>query len=125
MSATALETFELQPMRAAFGVEGAGRGRCVAILAVHHVRVDGQTLTGGAEKYIQMVIRALLRSGARVHVGYSGDSIYDEILAESGPARLSVENTGWLDARLSGDRRLSPRLLRQRRRWLRACGADA
>ena len=48
------------------------RGRRVAVLAAHHVRVDGQTLTGGAEKYVHTVIRALLDAGAEVHVGYSG-----------------------------------------------------
>ena len=29
-----------------------GRGRCVAVLAVHHVHTGGQILTGGAEKYV-------------------------------------------------------------------------
>ena len=101
-----------------------GRGRRVALLAVHHVQVDGQTLTGGAEKYIQQAIEALLRVGTRVHVGYSGDSIYDQLLAAHGPNELTVERTGWLDENLSGDARLDLGVLRRRRRWLKAVHAD-
>ncbi|RIK67813.1 MAG: hypothetical protein DCC65_04895 [Planctomycetota bacterium] len=99
-------------------------GRRVALLAVHHLNVDGFVFAGGAEKYIQMTIRALLRSGASVHVGYSGVSIYDELLDVTEPHRLTVEHTGWLDESLSGDRDVSVALLRRRRRWLRAAGAD-
>lgn len=91
---------------------------------MHHVHVDGQTLTGGAEKYIQLAIDALLRVGARVHVGYSGDSIYDGLLASYGPDQLTVERTGWLDENLSGDARLDIEVVLQRRRWLKAAGAD-
>lgn len=105
-------------------VPQVGRGRRVALLAVHHVRVDGHTLTGGAEKYIHQAIEALLRVGTRVHIGYSGDSIYDELLAAHGPNELTVERTGWLDENLSGDARLDVGLLLQRRRWLRAVHAD-
>lgn len=103
---------------------GLGVGRSVALLAVHHVRADGHVLTGGAEKYIRMVTCALIRSGARVHIGYSGDSIYDDLVEAHAPSHLTVENTGWLDDRLQGDRRLTISLLRDRRRWMRACGAD-
>ncbi len=105
-------------------VPQVGRGRRVALLAVHYVRVGDQTLTGGAEKYIQLAIEALLRVGARVHVGYSGDSIYDELLRTFGPDQLTVERTGWLDENLSGDARLKLNVLLCRRRWLRAVGAD-
>jgi glycosyltransferase involved in cell wall biosynthesis len=101
-----------------------GRGRRVALLAVHHVQVDGQTLTGGAEKYTLQAIEALLRVGTRVHVGYSGDSIYDELLAAHGPDHFTVERTGWLDENLSGDARIDLGLIRQRRRWLKAVHAD-
>ncbi|HKQ46647.1 MAG TPA: glycosyltransferase [Phycisphaerae bacterium] len=110
--------------RSGRAVPQVGRGRRVALLAVHHVRVDGQTLTGGAEKYIQQAIEALLRVGTRVHVGYSGDSIYDELLAAHGPNELTVERTGWLDENLSGDARLDLGVFLQRRRWLRAVHAD-
>lgn len=105
-------------------LEGLGSGRRIAVLAVHHVHVSGQILTGGAEKYVQQVIRALNCSGASVHVGYSGVSIYDELLEETDPNRLTVEQTGWLDELLRGDRRFTISLLRKRRRWLRATGAD-
>ncbi len=91
---------------------------------MHHVRVDGQTLTGGAEKYIQLAIDALLRVGASVHVGYSGDSIYDDLLVAYGPDRLTVERTGWLNDHLAGDARFSLDTILRRRRWLRAVHAD-
>jgi glycosyltransferase involved in cell wall biosynthesis len=66
----------------------------------------------------------LLRVGATVHVGYSGDSIYDDLLALHGPVRLTVERTNWLDANLSGDARLNLGTVLRRRRWLKAVGAD-
>jgi len=100
------------------------QGRRVTLLAVHHVRVDGRTFTGGAEKYIRTVIRALLDAGAEVHVGYSGTTIYEDLLEQYDPRRLTVERTGWLNDALSGDRSLSLNLIRRRRRWLRATGAD-
>ncbi len=100
------------------------RGRRVALLAVHHVDIDGTIYTGGAEKYIQTVTRALLNAGASVHVGYSGTSIYDEILDEYEPHQLTVERTGWLNDVLSGDRHLRLGVLTARRKWLRAVGAD-
>lgn len=103
---------------------GIGVGRRIALLAVHHVCVNGRLLAGGAEKYIQMVVRALLRSGASVHVGYSGASIYDELLEEADPSRLTVECTGWLDAELRGDRWGRLGAIAARRRWLRGTNAD-
>ena len=99
-------------------------GRRVALLAVHHLQVEGRTLTGGAEKYIQIVLRALLDAGVTVHVGYSGTSIYNELLEQYDPRQLTVEQTGWIDGALSGDRRLGLSVIRHRRRWLRATGAD-
>jgi glycosyltransferase involved in cell wall biosynthesis len=101
-----------------------GAGRRVVVLAVHHVRVNGQTLTGGAEKHILTAISALLECGASVHVGYSGSSIYDELLSHHDPRRLTVERTDWLDEALSGDARFQLRTILERRRWLRASGAD-
>jgi glycosyltransferase involved in cell wall biosynthesis len=100
------------------------KGRRVVLLAVHHVQVDGRTYTGGAEKYIQTVVRSLLEAGARVHVGYSGTSIYHELLEAHHPKQLTVEHTGWLDAALSGDSRLRLSKMLDRRRWLRASRAD-
>lgn len=102
----------------------SARGRRVVLLAVHHVEVDGRTYTGGAEKYIQTVIRALLDSGARVHVGYSGTSIYSELLESYHPRQFTVEHTGWLNPALAGDARLSLSTFLDRRRWLRATRAD-
>ena len=92
----------------------------VLILAVHHVHHNGHCLLGGAEKYIRDTVRRLLAAGARVHVAYSGDSIYDDIAREvDDPRRLILERTNWLDANLSGDRRLNPRLVLSRARWFR------
>ncbi len=103
----------------------AARGRRVVVLAVHHVEVDGVTYTGGAEKYVLSVVRALLDAGAAVHVGYSGTGIYDELLDAHDPRQLTVERTGWIDATIAGDARLRLRTFRERRRWLRATDADA
>lgn len=100
------------------------RGRRVAVLAVHHVRVGSRTYTGGAEKYLQSVVRSLLDAGADVHVGYSGTSIYHELLDAYHPRRFSVENVGWIDERISGDNRLRLSLILDRRRWLRSTRAD-
>lgn len=100
------------------------QGRRVAVLAAHHVHVDGQTLTGGAEKYVQSVVRALLDAGAEVHVGYSGTTIYEGLLEQYDPRRLTVERTGWLNDVLSGDRAITLATVRKRRRWFRATGAD-
>jgi len=94
------------------------------VLAVHHVGTSRGLAPGGAEKYIGQALTALLDAGARVHVGYSGDSIYADILERIDPARLTVERTGWLNEHLSGDARLQWRTIRERRRWLRATGAD-
>ncbi len=99
-------------------------GRRVAVLAVHHVHVGDQTLTGGAEKYTLSALRALLAAGAAVHVGYSGTTIYEELLAEYDPSRLTIERTGWIDDVLSGDARLEAKTILERRRWLRATRAD-
>jgi glycosyltransferase involved in cell wall biosynthesis len=86
--------------------------------------VGGQTFTGGAEKYILQTIGALLDAGVRVHVGYSGMSIYEDLLLQADPLQLTVERTGWLNPALSGDARLQFGTFRARRRWLRAVGAD-
>lgn len=104
--------------------EYPGKGRRVAVLAVHHVDGEGRPHAGGAEKYILLAIRALLRSGACMHVGYSGKSIYERLLEEAEPDRLTVERTDWLDARLRGDRWSRLALLTERRRWLKASRAD-
>lgn len=102
----------------------AAVNRHVAVVAVHHVCADGRIYTGGAEKYVQTVVRALLDAGASVHVGYSGNSIYESLLDSYDPRRLTVERTGWIDERLAGDSMLSWSILRERRRWLRATRAD-
>ncbi|MBX3393821.1 MAG: glycosyltransferase family 4 protein [Phycisphaerae bacterium] len=96
----------------------------MAVLAVHHVRVGERTYTGGAEKYLLCAVRALLDAGADVHVGYSGSSIYHELLDSYHPRRFTVENTGWIDERIAGDNRLRASLILDRRRWLRAARAD-
>jgi len=99
-------------------------GRRVAVLAVHYVRVGDADYRGGAEKYILQVLTALLDAGAAVRVGYSGTSIYDDLLARTEPTRLLVERTDWLNDALSGDARLNLATIRDRRRWLAASGAD-
>ncbi|MBI5763505.1 MAG: glycosyltransferase family 4 protein [Planctomycetes bacterium] len=99
-------------------------GRRVTVLAVHHIDVGGIVYCGGAEKYTRTVIRALLECGARVHVGYSGNSIYDDLLDCAHPRQLTVERTNWIDVNLSGDARLHLRTMLQRRRWLRSTRAD-
>ncbi len=99
-------------------------GRRVVLLAVHHVRVGDDNYRGGAEKYIRQVLAALLDAGAAVHVGYSGTSIYDDLLARNDSPRLTVERTDWLNDALSGDARLKLSTIRDRRRWLAARGAD-
>lgn len=99
-------------------------GKRVTVLAVHHVEVGGIVYRGGAEKYTHTVIRALLECGARVHVGYSGTSIYDDLLDSAHPRQLTVERTNWIDANLSGDARLHVRTILDRRRWLRSTRAD-
>lgn len=101
-----------------------GEGRRVAVISVHHVCIGDQTYTGGAEKYILQCVGALLDAGARVHVGYSGSSIYNQLLLRSHPTQLTVERTGWLNESLSGDSRLNLATILARRRWLRAAGAD-
>ncbi len=98
--------------------------RRVAVLAVHHVEVGGVVYRGGAEKYTRCVIRALLECGARVHVGYSGTSIYEDLLDTAHPRQLTVERTNWIDANLSGDARLHLQTIMARRRWLRSTRAD-
>jgi len=101
-----------------------GRGRCVAVLAVHHVHPGGQVLTGGAEKFVCDAVEALLSVGARVHVGYSGVSVYGDLLDRYAPDALTVEHVGWIDEQLCGDDRLGLIRHRERRRWLRATHAD-
>lgn len=103
----------------------AARGRRVAVLAVHHVKVRGVNYTGGAEKYVLTVVRALLDAGASVHVGYSGTGIYDELLETYDPRQLTVERTGWIDESIAGDAHMRLSTLCERRRWIRATGADA
>jgi glycosyltransferase involved in cell wall biosynthesis len=100
---------------------GLGAGRRVALLAVHHVHVGDQVYTGGAEKHIRHALAALLASGAAVHVGYSGTSIYGDFPAYGG---LQVEETSWIEDGLSGDARWSLSTMRNRVSWLRRTGAD-
>ncbi len=89
----------------------------VALLAVHYLRHAGQCLRGGAEKYIRNTVCLLLDAGADVHVNYSGDAIYDDLLEQYGDARLRIERTDWLDPALGRDRRFRPRLIASRRIW--------
>ncbi|MCB9854609.1 MAG: glycosyltransferase family 4 protein [Phycisphaerales bacterium] len=107
-----------------FAPIAGAEGRRVVLIAVHHVRVGDITYTGGAEKYIQTVIPALIDAGALVHVGYSGSSIYDHLLETYHPNQLTVEKTDWLDDVLSGDRGVDPSLVLDRIRWFRATHAD-
>lgn len=93
--------------------------RRIAVLAVHHLRAGGFLQLGGAEKYAREVVAALLDAGAAVQVGYSGDSIYDDLANRADSNRLTVERTAWLNEHLSGDGRIKPGVVRQRRRWLR------
>lgn len=118
-----LQTPAVEPPRRFPPILGA-EGRRVVLIAVHHVCVDGITYTGGAEKYIQTVIPALIDAGARVHVGYSGSSIYDHLLETYHPNQLTVEKTDWLDDVLSGDRCIGLSLVLDRIRWFRATHAD-
>lgn len=103
--------------------ERIGEGRRVAVLTVHHVLVGDQNYFGGAEKYASLVVQSLCEAGAAVHVGYSGADIY-EGLARSAASRLTVERTDWINDALSGDARLKPRTILDRRRWLRRTKAD-
>ncbi len=114
---------EMRENRRFARISGA-EGRRVVLLAVHHVEVAGVTYTGGAEKHIQTVIPAMIDAGAQVHVGYSGSTIYHQLLEAYHPNQLTVEKTDWLDEVVSGDRRLSPGLVVDRMRWFRATGAD-
>jgi len=133
------------------GTTAIGAGRRVLVLAVHHVDVDGLRYHGGAEKYILTAVRALLNCGASVHVAYSGTSIYDDLIAETGRGRLrsglrtsgspgrqaerrceravfkqllSVERTDWINDALAGDARLELGTILRRRRWLKTTDAD-
>lgn len=100
-----------------------GAGRSVLVLTVHHLRTRDWNQTGGAEKYTLLVIDALLSAGAKVHVGYSGNSIYDGLAKHSRAEQLKVEYLGWVNESMSGDARLYPRTILARRRWLKATGA--
>ncbi|HPF39891.1 MAG TPA: glycosyltransferase family 4 protein [Phycisphaerae bacterium] len=113
---------EVAPRR--FPLIAGADGRRVVLIAVHHVRVDGTTYTGGAEKYIQTVIPALIDAGASVHVGYSGSSVYDDLLERYHPKQLTVEKTDWLSEVLAGDREIGLSLVLDRIRWFRATHAD-
>lgn len=105
-------------------VQGIGVGRSVVVLAVHHVHVGGIEYTGGAEKFILTAVRGLLESGARVHIGYSGTSIYEDLLDRYHPSRLTVECTGWVDEVMSGDRIAEARRVLDRVKWFKAAAAD-
>ena len=54
------------------------------MLSVNHLRHEGRILTGGAEKYALQTIQALLDVGARVHIAFSGESIYDGLIRMHG-----------------------------------------
>jgi glycosyltransferase involved in cell wall biosynthesis len=111
--------------RPSFGVEPfVGVGRNVTVLAVHHVRVGPHNLAGGAEKHLLTAIDALLESGAAVHVAYSGQNLYDNLLSHPACDRLTLERTDWLNPALSGDARLSLSTILSRRRWFRQRGVD-
>ncbi|MCG8408516.1 MAG: glycosyltransferase family 4 protein [Phycisphaerales bacterium] len=101
-----------------------GAGRRVAVLAAHHVRAQGWNATGGAEKYTLLVIDALLRAGADVRVGYSGNSIYDMLANHPQGAHLELERLDWVNESMSGDARLYPGTVLARRRWLRDTRAE-
>ncbi len=105
------------------GPRGDGR-RCVAVLTVNHIRHEGYQYAGGAEKYARLTIAALLDAGVDVHVGYSGSSVYDDMLGGSASGRLTLECTDWVDLNGAGDARLRPRTIWARRRWLRETRAD-
>ncbi len=89
----------------------------VCVLAAHFVNQSGMWLGGGAEKYLLSIIGGLLEWGVDVRVGYCGDDLYGDLREQWGRERLSCERLDWLDARLSGDRRISGALVRERREW--------
>lgn len=62
-----------------------------------------------------------------MHVAYSGDWIYDDLISahEMPQPTLSFERTDWLDAHLRGDRRLRPGLIARRWVWFRRRRPDA
>ncbi len=101
-----------------------GEGRSVLVCAVHHVHADGITYTGGAEKHVLTAIDALLHSGARVVVAYSGSDIYENLRRHPASERLDVHRVDWTNDVFAGDRRITPACLWQRWRWLRAQHVD-
>lgn len=96
----------------------------VVVLAVHHVLHEGRTLRGGAEKYLLQVVAALLESGARVTVNYSGDDIYGPLVRQCGAGQLRLHCSDWLDVNLGADRRFRPRVIMDRYRWLARARPD-
>lgn len=93
-----------------------GRRPRVCVLSVHHVGGERTPLAGGAEKYARAVVRALLEHGASVVAAFSGDDIYARLPPHE---RLVRVRTDWLNADLSGDRRLRLGVIRERVRWFK------
>lgn len=103
---------------------GGSRPR-VCVLAAHHLKQSGLWLGGGAEKYLLASVAGLLNAGADVHIGYCGDDIYGELRGAWPEDRLTLEQLPWLNERLSGDRRVTRSLVRERRQWFVRQQADA
>jgi len=101
-----------------------GEGSSVLVCAVHYVHADGINYTGGAEKHVLTAIDALLRSGARVVVAYSGSDIYENLTHHPASERLGVHRVDWTNDVFAGDRRITPACLWRRWRWLRAQQVD-
>jgi len=102
-----------------------GEGRTVLVCAVHFVHANGINFTGGAEKHVLTAVDALLRSGARVVVAYSGFNIYDDALAHHpASSRLHIHQVNWTNDVFAGDRRITPGCVWRRWRWLRAHKVD-
>ncbi|MCZ6683896.1 MAG: glycosyltransferase family 4 protein [Planctomycetota bacterium] len=104
--------------------DARGAGRRIVVLSVNHLRHEGRILTGGAEKYALQTIQALLDVGARVHIAFSGESIYDGLIRMHGRGRVTLEETGWINEAMSGDSRLEIGTILNRRRWFRQREGD-
>jgi len=101
-----------------------GKGRSVLVCAVHYVRANGINYTGGAEKHVLTAVDALLRSGARVVIAYSGSNIYDALAQHPDSSRLDVQRVDWTNDVFAGDRRITPGCVWRRWRWMRAHKVD-
>jgi len=96
----------------------------VCVIAAHFVQHGGMWLGGGAEKYLLATIEGLLDAGVAVRVGYCGDDLYADARARRPAWQFSTERLDWVNDRLSGDRRITRPLVRDRRQWFEAHSTD-